>query len=145
MQQVVYLIVALAVAAAILSLAAVMKAALPLPEAPLDHAQALVFVKVKPLNGSYWLGVYAPYGDVAVRQIRVGNATYVLAVTAQVGRDTWLNASGRPITVQCGDSVEVVTAKGSVEGLGAVLGVDKHAGLAQDSGDHRPIRKRLRD
>jgi len=100
------------VAAAILSLAVAMKAALPPPEAPLEHAEALIYVKIKPLNGSYWLGVYAPYGDVAVRQIRVGNATYVLDTTAPVGRDTWLNASGRPITAQCGDSVEVVTAKG---------------------------------
>jgi len=113
MQQVVYLIVALAVAAAILSMAVAMKAVLPPPEAPLEHAEALVYVKVKPLNGSYWLGVHAPYGDVVVRQVRVGNATYVLGVTALVGRDVWLNASGRPITAQCGDSVEVVTAKGS--------------------------------
>jgi len=113
MQQVVYLIVALAVAAAVLSIAVAMKAVLPPPEAPLEHAEALVYVKVRPFNGSYWLGVHAPYGDVVVRQVRVGNATYVLGVTALVGRDVWLNASGRPITAQCGDSVEVVTAKGS--------------------------------
>jgi len=113
MQQVVYLAVALAVAAAILSLAVAMKAVLPPPEAPLNHAEALVYVKVKPLNGSYWLGVHAPYGDVEVRQVRVGNATYVIDVTAPVGRDVWLNASGRPITAQCGYSVELVTAKGS--------------------------------
>jgi len=112
MQQAVYLIVALAVAAAVLSMAAVMKAVLPAPEVPLEHAEALVFVKVKPLNGSYWLGVHAPYGDVVVRQVRVNNATYVLDTTAPVGRDVWLNASGKPITAECGDSVEVVTAKG---------------------------------
>jgi len=112
MQQVVYLIVALAVAAAVLSIAAAMKAVLPAPEAPLEHAEALVYVKVKPLNGSYWLGVHAPYGDVEVRQVRVGNVTYVLDVTAPVGRDVWLNASGKPITARCGDSVELVTARG---------------------------------
>jgi len=106
-------VVALAVAAAVLSMAVAMKAVLPPPEAPLEHAEALVYVKVKPLNGSYWLGVYAPYGDVVVRQVRVNNAVYYLGVTAPVGRDTWLNASGRPLTAQCGNSVEVVTAKGS--------------------------------
>jgi len=112
MQQVVYLVVALAVAAAILSLAAAMKAVLPPPEAPLDHAQALVFIKVKPLNGSYWLGVHAPYGDVTMSQVRVGNAMYVLDAVAPVGRDVWLNASGKPITVTCNSTVELVTAKG---------------------------------
>jgi len=113
MQHAVYLAVALAVAAAVLSIAVAMKAVLPAPEAPLEYAEALVYVKVKPLNGSYWLGVYAPYGDVVVKQVRVNNTAYELGVTAPAGRDVWLNASGRPITAHCGDSLEIVTAKGS--------------------------------
>jgi len=112
MQQIVYLAVALAVAAAILSLAVAMKAVLPAPEAPLEHAEALVYVKVRPLNGSYWLGVHAPYGDVEVRQVRINNAVHSLGITAPVGREVWLNASGRPLTVNCNSTVELVTAKG---------------------------------
>jgi len=112
MQHAVYLAVALAVAAAILSMAVAMKTVLPPPEAPLEHAEALVYVKVKPLNGSYWLGVHAPYGDVVVKQVRVNNTAYELGVTAPVGKDTWLNASGRPLTVRCNSTVELVTAKG---------------------------------
>jgi len=111
-QYAVYLIVAVAIAAAILSIAVTVKAVLPAPEAPLEHAQALVFVKVRPLNGSYWLGVHAPYGDVEVRQVRVNNTVFSLGVTAPVGRDVWLNASGRPLTVACNSTVELVTSKG---------------------------------
>jgi len=112
MQQAIYLAVVLAVAAAVLSIAATMKAVLPTHEAPLEHAQALVFVKVKPFNGSYWLGVHAPYGDVEVRQVRVNNTVFSLGATAPMGRDVWLNASGRPLTVRCNSTVELVMAKG---------------------------------
>lgn len=114
MQHVVYFVVAVAIAAALLGVAAQYFGLLR-ADAPLDAAYALAYVSVRPVNDSaVWIGVTPAYADVYVEGAVVGGAEVPVGATAPYGRTVWLNRTdGRPLTAGCWQSVDVVVSHGS--------------------------------
>jgi len=114
-EEVTTLVIAVAIAGALLAVGAAVLVYFN-PQQPADHANALAYPLVRPLNETHvQLGIkpIADHVEVEAVAYQRGGTWMEVPVKTAVRNETWLQHGGKPLAVPCGANVTVSTRYGS--------------------------------